>query len=104
MVTTVSPKRRRAATMRRYPCVYSETPNQETVAMQLHCDAPRLTGIRACAAPMRCPHCGDPMIAPEMSEFVVGGEIRHHWQCDHCGRSSSSAFWTSGPDRRTRNR
>jgi hypothetical protein len=32
------------------------------------------------------------MIAPEMSEFVVGGEIRHHWQCDNCGRPSSTAL------------
>jgi len=60
--------------------------------MLVHCDTPKLAGIRAFAAPMRCPHCGDPMIAPEMSEFVVGGEIRHHWQCDHCGQPSSTIF------------
>jgi transposase-like protein len=51
---------------------------------------------------MRCPHCGDPMIAPEMSEFVVGGEIRHHWQCDNCGRSSSTAFSTASKKPRAR--
>jgi hypothetical protein len=77
-------------------------PNEETVAMLLHCDTPRLAGtrhagtrlasIRTFTAPMRCPHCGDPMIAPEMSEFVVGGEIRHHWQCDSCGLSSTTMF------------
>ncbi len=73
--------------------------------MQLHCDTPKLAGIRAFAAPMRCPHCGDSMIAPEMSEFVVGGEIRHHWQCDNCGRSASTFFWTAaGKGRNRRNR
>jgi uncharacterized protein with PIN domain len=70
--------------------------------MQLHCDTPKLTGIRAFAAPMRCPHCGDPMIAPETSEFVVGGEIRHHWQCDNCGGSSSTTFWTAAEKGRNR--
>jgi hypothetical protein len=73
--------------------------------MQLQCDSPKLAGIRAFAAPMRCPHCGDPMIAPEMSEFVVGGEIRHHWQCDNCQGSSSTTFWTAaGKDPNRRNR
>ena len=70
--------------------------------MQLHCDTPKLAGIRSFAASMRCPHCGDPMIAPEMSEFVVGGEIRHHWQCDNCGRSSSTTFRTEAKKARNR--
>ena len=47
---------------------------------------------RAFAAPARCPRCGDWMIAPVSSEFVVGGEIRHHWECDSCGESTSSAI------------
>lgn len=42
---------------------------------------------RPFAAPARCPHCGDWLIAPTCSEFVVGGEIRHHWDCDGCGES-----------------
>lgn len=45
---------------------------------------------RAFAAPARCPHCGDWMIAPASSEFVVGGEIRHYWDCDGCGESTST--------------
>jgi len=32
-----------------------------------------------------CPYCGDRLLAPEVSEFVDGGEIRHHWSCDSCG-------------------
>jgi hypothetical protein len=70
--------------------------------MQLQCETSKPAGLRMFAAPMRCPHCGDPMIAPEMSEFVVGGEIRHHWQCEICGRSSSTTFWTEPKTPRAR--
>jgi len=41
---------------------------------------------------MRCPHCGDEMVAPFMSEFVEGGEIRHHWECDACGKPSHTSI------------
>lgn len=60
--------------------------------MQLDRAPARLAVVHSFAAPMRCPHCGDPMVAPETSEFVAGGEIRHHWQCDNCGRTSSTSF------------
>jgi len=60
--------------------------------MQLHIDTARLSSIRAFAEPARCPHCGDLMIAPFMSEFVEGGEIRHHWECDACGQPSSTSI------------
>ncbi len=43
------------------------------------------------AAAARCPGCGDRMVAPESSEFVDSGEIRHHWLCDACGREFSTA-------------
>ena len=46
--------------------------------------------VRAFMAPARCPKCGDWMIAPMSSEFVAGGEIRHHWECDACGESTST--------------
>jgi predicted RNA-binding Zn-ribbon protein involved in translation (DUF1610 family) len=70
--------------------------------MQLHSDTTKLAAIRSFAASMHCPHCGDPMIAPVMSEFVVGGEIRHHWQCDNCGGASSTAFRTEAKNTRNR--
>lgn len=59
--------------------------------MQLQSET-RLTGLRAFAASIRCPYCGDPMVAPEMSEFVAGGEIRHHWECEGCGRASRTCI------------
>src|SRR5690242_4039928 len=48
-------------------------------AMTTAVDARRF--VRAFAAPIRCQKCSDWMIAPVSSEFVVGGEIRHHWEC-----------------------
>ncbi len=72
--------------------------------MQLHIDTAKLAGIRSFAAPARCPYCNDWMVAPVSSEFVEGGEIRHHWQCETCGQSSSTVIdlvdWC--PDRRNR--
>jgi uncharacterized protein with PIN domain len=38
----------------------------------------------------RCPYCGDRLVAPEVSEFITGGEVRHHWACDCCGQDSST--------------
>jgi hypothetical protein len=60
--------------------------------MQLNAYTAKLSAIRAFASPVRCPHCGDPMVAPVVSEFVEGGEIRHHWECDACGESSSTSI------------
>ena len=59
--------------------------------MQLQSET-RLTGIRSFASPIRCPHCGDLMVAPVMSEFVEGGEIRHHWECEACGLPSRTSI------------
>lgn len=59
--------------------------------MQLHEYFPKLSAIRTFANPTRCPHCDDLMVAPESSEFVEGGEIRHHWECDACGEPSSTS-------------
>jgi hypothetical protein len=58
--------------------------------MQLHINT-RLSRIRRFAALVRCPHCGDGLVAPVVSEFVDVGEIRHHWECDDCGRPSSTS-------------
>ncbi len=60
--------------------------------MNLHINTARLSVLRAFAAPAYCPHCGDAMVAPIMSEFVEGGETRHHWECDDCGQYSSTSI------------
>jgi hypothetical protein len=39
-----------------------------------------------------CPYCGDRLLAPEVSEFVDGDEIRHHWSCDSCGGESRTSI------------
>ncbi len=60
--------------------------------MHLDIDTARLSSIRAFANPARCPYCGDLMVAPVHSEFVEGGEIRHHWECEACGEISSTSI------------
>lgn len=62
--------------------------------MQLHCqsDNPALRSIRADSTPIHCPACGDWLVAPVSSEFVDGAEIRHHWKCEACGETSSTAI------------
>ncbi len=54
----------------------------------LYCDAPKSPAPYPTLAPARCPHCGDWMVAPIVSEFVDDGEIRHHWECDSCGEQA----------------
>lgn len=57
--------------------------------MQLETQASgRSVFSRYFAMPTRCPHCGDWLVAPEATEFVEGGEIRHHWACDTCSGQS----------------
>ena len=58
----------------------------------LHCNAAKLADSRPCSFPARCPHCGDCMVAPLVSEFVEGDEIRHHWACEACGQTSTTSI------------
>ena len=60
--------------------------------MQFAFETARLAAIRAFAAPARCPHCDDWMVAPVSSEFVEGGEIRHVWECESCGETSCTTI------------
>ena len=60
--------------------------------MHLHIDTARLAAFRSFAAPVRCPYCGDWLLAPLVSEFVEGGVIRHHWACETCGEPSSTSI------------
>ena len=72
--------------------------DEEEPGTMLHCDTAKLEALRAFASPARCPHCGDFMVAPVVSEFVEGGEIRHHWECDACGKPSSSSIPPCGDE------
>jgi hypothetical protein len=60
--------------------------------MQLHCYSATLSSIRDFGAPLVCAACGDRLIAPMASAFVEGGEIRHYWECDSCGVTSTSSI------------
>ena len=60
--------------------------------MQFAFETARLAAIRTFAAPARCPHCDDWMVAPVSSEFVEGGEIRHYWECESCGETSCTTI------------
>jgi hypothetical protein len=31
-----------------------------------------------------CAQCGDPLFAPEWSEYIDDRRIRHLWSCDRC--------------------
>jgi hypothetical protein len=75
--------------------VYERTWNGEEPGgrdMPLHQCRAKLSAIRVFAAPIRCPQCDDVMVAPVSSEFVEGGEIRHHWECEACGEFSSTSI------------
>lgn len=58
----------------------------------LHCDAKKTPASCVFAAPTHCPHCGDWLVAPVNSEFVDASEIRHHWECECCGKSSTTSI------------
>jgi transposase len=65
--------------------------------MQLHFQSANLPAVRSYASSTRCPSCGDWMVAPISSEFVEGGEIRHHWECEACGEFTSVSIPFSTP-------
>jgi transcription elongation factor Elf1 len=64
---------------------------EENSMMQLPTEPVKLSGRARCLAPpARCPHCGERMVAPLLSEFVNKGTVRHHWACDDCGMPSQT--------------
>ncbi len=56
--------------------------------MRLSTERSESTFSRYFASRQLCPHCGDRMIAPEVTEFIEGGIIQHYWVCDGCGEDS----------------
>jgi hypothetical protein len=89
--TKVSSKRRVLAKMHPYERAWTGEESGDR-DMQLHDFRTKLSAIRSFAAPTQCPQCGDVMVAPVSSEFVEGGEIRHHWECESCGELSSTSI------------
>ena len=63
----------------------------------LLCNAAKPAPAHAFSTPARCPHCGDWMVAPLVSEFVEGGEIRHHWACEACSQASTTSIPLCAP-------
>jgi len=57
--------------------------------MRLHfnpeASVPRPFGLRA------CPHCDALVVAPDASQFVSEGKVRHFWSCDSCGHEFATA-------------
>lgn len=66
--------------------------------MMLNCNTAKLRALRVFTNPARCAYCGDLMIAPVASEFVEGGEIRHHWECEACGEPSFTTILLCSDD------
>ena len=60
--------------------------------MQL--DNCRLGAMSPRRPPAYCPLCHEGAVAPELSEFVNSGEIRHHWLCESCAQVFSTAVQT----------
>ncbi len=60
--------------------------------MQLHCNPATPSTFGAFGSPPRCANCGEWVIAPLLTEFVEGSEIRHHWVCDGCGETSCTVI------------
>lgn len=59
-------------------------------------DFTALRANRFFGLPAHCQQCGDWIVAPLLSEFVEGGEIRHHWVCDSCGETACTTILLNG--------
>jgi hypothetical protein len=93
MVIGLSSAGPKHATIAAYPLTQSGwTQPRRAETMQLQYESATLSTMRAFASPVRCPLCGDWMVAPITSEFVEGGKIRHLWECDACGESTLTSI------------
>jgi len=41
---------------------------------------------------IKCARCGEPLIAPERSEYVDAHRVRHVWKCEPCNYSFSATI------------
>lgn len=64
--------------------------------MWLQCNQATPAAVRGFAAATRCRQCREWVIAPLLTEFVEGSEIRHHWVCDACGETTCTVVQLGG--------
>jgi hypothetical protein len=67
---------------------------EEDSGMQLDNNRREIAAAALRWSSARCPLCHERVVAPDMSEFVDSGQIRHHWACDSCGSVFSTAIET----------
>ncbi len=60
--------------------------------MTLHAAAPSNLLVSRIWQQPACPECGNRLLAPEASEFLADGRIRHSWTCEDCGASFRTAI------------
>ena len=63
---------------------------EEEDVMTLHI-LPRDFGFSRYFGMPLCPHCGDMLLAPEISQFAGNGRVRHLWSCESCGHEFHTA-------------
>jgi ribosomal protein L37AE/L43A len=44
-----------------------------------------------------CARCGADIIAPEWSEYLSNGRVRHIWTCDACGHGFEDSIYFAAP-------
>ena len=54
--------------------------------------APRLGCIGMSTLTIKCACCGEPLTAPERTEYVDAHRVRHVWKCEPCNYSFSATI------------
>jgi hypothetical protein len=44
-----------------------------------------------------CAQCGGDIIAPEWSEYLSNGHVRHIWTCESCGHGFEDSIYFAAP-------
>jgi len=44
-----------------------------------------------------CAQCGADIIAPEWSEYLSNGRVRHVWTCEACGHGFEDSIYFAAP-------
>ena len=39
-----------------------------------------------------CPQCAEILVAPDVSEYLGDGRVRHSWSCDACGHEFKASI------------